>query len=464
MNRYKKLLQNILIFMFGNAFIKIILFFTIMLYTRHFSVEEFGKYEMVLQTINLLLPVFMFGTSEAVLRYSLDFKIKDDILLSNIFIINCVGIILLVVISPLMLFLGTWLKYTVVGMLVIFSQMWFTCGQQYAKGSGYNTVFIVAGITEALLQLSLVFLSLVFFNDKILTCLYAIFVSYFIAGIYMFIKMNLINKIQIKLYDLTFIKEVLKYSLPLMPNSICWWIMTTMNRYFLGYYLGLYSVGLFAIATKIPALISVASNVIFQAWQISAVEEYDAADKNIFFSNIMNICVSVISCMVAIVIVFVKPIMMVISTEDYFLAWIYIPPLLIATIFSALQSFVGTNYMAAKATNGALYTTVLGAVLSVILNFLLVPFYGIYGAIIATTFSYIVVLGTRLLGTRKYVKIIFNRAIIIFNTFGLGVLLIILYRGESTVEKVNILILVVMLVKNYKMVLLLREKNKGFTS
>ena len=78
-------------------------------------------------------------------------------------------------------------------------------------------------------------------------------------------------------------KEMLVYCIPMIPNSIMWWITDASDKYMIAFFVGVSSNGIYALAKKIPSVLSMLHSVFFQAWQLSAVEESEAKDKSHYY-------------------------------------------------------------------------------------------------------------------------------------------------------------------------------------
>src|SRR5699024_4817864 len=115
--------------------------------------------------------------------------------------------------------------------------------------------------------------------------------------------------------------------------------------------------GLYAVANKIPSLVSVFVTIFTQAWQISAIEEYKSKDSGKFFSQIMNLTIEVLFVGVALLTLFSKPIVVILSTQAYFPAWKVVPWLALAVLYSSLSSFLGTIYTSTMQTRYLFVTT-----------------------------------------------------------------------------------------------------------
>ena len=65
---------------------------------------------------------------------------------------------------------------------------------------------------------------------------------------------------------------------------------------------------------------------------------------------------------------------------------------------------MATSYTVHKDSFGYLFSGMFGALFNIVMNFMLIPLIGVYGAAIATCISYILVFVFRLFHTRKYIK------------------------------------------------------------
>ncbi|MFD1899696.1 lipopolysaccharide biosynthesis protein [Enterococcus termitis] len=95
MNKYKKLINNSIIFAVGNVGSKLILIFLMPFYTRYLTPGEFGTVDLVTTTTSMLLPIVSFSVYEAVLRYVLDKAYDESEIISNGTMITIIGSIFL---------------------------------------------------------------------------------------------------------------------------------------------------------------------------------------------------------------------------------------------------------------------------------------------------------------------------------------------------------------------------------
>lgn len=115
----------------------------------------------------------------------------------------------------------------------------------------------------------------------------------------------------------------------------------------------------------------------------------------------MYLCV----CLGSLLIVFNKTICRLLLQADFYIAFKYVPFLLLAAIFGCISIYFGTFYQAMKDNMMLMTSTMIGAVVNVILNFILIPWYEGLGAAIATVISYIIVVIIRVYDIEKKIPI-----------------------------------------------------------
>ena len=185
---------------------------------------------------------------------------------------------------------------------------------------------------------------------------------------------------------------MITYSLPLIPNSLMWWVMDASDKFIITYFLGVNANGIYAISKKLPTIIDTFHSIFNQAWQISAIEEADSANSVEFTSNVYKIYTYLLFLIVSGLLVVSRIVVEYLLSSSYYESWKYIPFLLLSVSFSSLSGFLSANFIANEKTSIIFKTTLYGAVVNTILNFILIPFIGINGAAIATMASYYMVL------------------------------------------------------------------------
>lgn len=95
----------------------------------------------------------------------------------------------------------------------------------------------------------------------------------------------------------------------------------------------------------------------------------------------------------------------VLYQKDFFEAWRIVPYLSVASVFEILSLFVGTIFTAAKKTKMIFATTTIGAISNVLLNLILIPKFGGFGAATATATSFFIVYEVRFAFSKRILRL-----------------------------------------------------------
>ena len=177
----------------------------------------------------------------------------------------------------------------------------------------------------------------------------------------------------------------------MVPSIILWWITNVSDRYMVTYFVGASENGLYTAASKIPNFVILFSTVFIDAWQLSAVDEYDSDSREAFFTKVFRVYSGGIFVVASALIFFCRIITKILVDDSYFNSWKFVPVLIIATSFSCLVNFLASVYMAEKKSFMGMVTALSGAITNIVLNFVLIPIMGATGAAVATVVSFVVV-------------------------------------------------------------------------
>jgi len=198
---------------------------------------------------------------------------------------------------------------------------------------------------------------------------------------------------------------MVKYTFPLIPTTVMWWLVGAFNRPLMEYHLGLHAIGIFGVANRFAGIQSVLFNIFSKSWTISVVEEFGKEGYSYFFNKMFRLIVTGLIFIFFIITVSSKLIVNVFTGPNFYDAWRYIPILTFGVIFSNISTLVGSNFAGAKKSKYLFYSSILVIISSLLFNALLIPKFGILGAAIAAPLSLIVMAVSRIFYVWKYVKI-----------------------------------------------------------
>jgi len=449
MNIYQKLFNNSLIFAAGNLGVKLVSIFLLPLYTFYLTPDEFGMVDLITITVSLVIPICTLSIINSILRFVMDKKYDKQSVLINSLFVSIIGFTIIVLAYPIVSLILPFKEYILYFYLFLFVQFINTLFAQFIRANGLIKLFAINGILTAFLLLLGNMIFLIGFQMSILGYFLSFILAYLISSIFIVIYGNIYKDINIKKMNLPLLKEMLIFSLPLIPNTLMWWIMGVSDRYLITYYLGLSATGLYAVAVKIPSILNIVNTIFFQAWQMSAIEEADSKEKSLFYTKVFNIFSVLMLTATSFIILILKPIMSVLVADSFFESWKYVPFLLLGVVFSSFSGFLGTNYIAAKKTSGVLKTSLVGGVINILLNVLLIPIIGINGAAIATMISFFLVWILRIRDTKVFVDIQINKLKLILTLIIIYIQIFVLYNVAANLE-MQILFFILLLLTNMK--------------
>lgn len=458
MDKYKKLAANTVIFAISKFSSSVLSFLLMPYVTAKLVSSDYSTADLIQQTANVLIPIVFLQINSAALRFALD-KDSDKTSVFTVGLRTTIEgfLVFLIFYYPITLIrlndtpLGDYAPLIYVFVLVSGTRQ--LC-QQFVRGCGYVKLYAFDGIlaTATTLLFNLLFLGP--FNWGVYGYVIAIIASDACSIIFLFIGAKLWKNVTFKRLPSNARKEMLKYSIPMVPSIILWWITNVSDRYMVTYFVGASENGLYTAASKIPNFVILFSTVFIDAWQLSAVDEYDSDSREAFFTKVFRVYSGGIFVVASALIFFCRIITKILVDDSYFNSWKFVPVLIIATSFSCLVNFLASVYMAEKKSFMGMVTALSGAITNIVLNFVLIPIMGATGAAVATVVSFVVVFVFRGFNTNKYVKIDFKLPVLISETVIIVAQCAIMIVMESGVVMyaLEAVLCVLMLLLNFKQI------------
>ncbi len=406
MGRGKKLAVDTLLFALSSFGSKILTLLLTPLYTAILSTEQYGIADLITVTINFIYPILTLAICDATLRFAFDANKSKNGILSTSLVFVVGSTLVLALCYPIVTIISQqFAAYWGIFVITYFFFNLHNCISNFIKGLGYTKLFALQGVvhTFTIICCNLVFL--LWFQWGLTGYLYSIIIGYSVSTLLMIFGAKLYQYIYPLNINKALIKEMLKYSIPMIPTILAWAVNTYIDKYMIIYFCGLSDSGIYSVAHKIPSIITTVTMIFTQAWQLSVIENYEKDSDGRFFTQVYQAFDLILVGLVIAVIPFSKMIASILFAKEYYTAWSAAPFLLISTLFSSLAGFLAAAFRAAKKTNGLMKSVVIGAVVNIVLNLILLNLVGLVGAAIATAVSFLVVWLLRLIDTQKLVAI-----------------------------------------------------------
>jgi O-antigen/teichoic acid export membrane protein len=407
-DKYTELIANTGVLAIGNFSSKILVFLLVPLYTSVLTTEEYGFYDLVMTTIQLLIPIFTLNVTDGVLRFALEnkdnLKRLVNISLKFLFFSLIPAIWVLGSISALGISKPV-ADYVVYIFLFYLFYMMNQYLIQLAKGMDKVNVMAIAGVMGTLATVTSCLVTLLVIKMGLKGFFFSNILGQALPTIYLICVLRLWKYVEISRYGNSDLQHrLLKYSTPLILSNIGWWLNNTSDKYIITYMSGISLNGLLSVAYKIPSILTIIYGLFIQAWQISAMKEYGTEESESFYNNIFLYLKYFVFFIAAFLILFTKPIAKVAFAKDFYEAWKFVPFLLMSSVFTASASFVAPILTSAYNTNTVAKSTIYGGILNIILNILLLLMIGSQGVAIATAISSFVIFYIRYCGLNGIIK------------------------------------------------------------
>ena len=421
-----KLGRHSLVYGLGNALSVAGGFLLIPLYTHVLSTEEYGILELLNRTADISMLVMFNGVRQAFIRYYFD---RDDIEWHKTVVASTLVFIVTACITIALIFFvfrgllaDALFKDAASGLLFVFMAAWLPFESLVRVGMTHLQIQMKS---VKYVSINFVKLVLVIISNIILVYVYRkgiigvlvtnIWVSAFIGLCFMsfFIKWSHL-KISFRL-----IKDLLKFGLPYLPTACFMFIINSSDRYFLSSYSSLDSVGIYALAYKIGMFgISLLMGPFGKVWPPFLFENYNNKDGPELISKVFTLY-TLVSVSVGLAISVASPIIIpLISGQAFHSAYKIVPFICLASIFYGMATLADAGILISKKTGYKPLIFGPASIISVVLNLILIPKYGVFGASITLALTFLTLLILNHIVANKFytLKIEYKKIFLIFSS------------------------------------------------
>ena len=403
-NKYLRLLSDVSVFAVGNLLAKLIQYCLLPLYTSAMTTETYGTAELLNNLSEMLFPIVTLAIYEAVFRFAVDPDQDLDALLyeSTALLVKmflgalAVGLILQKVIGY---------AYTYELMFVLAAYSFRMLFANYARGAGYVKVFSLNGIVNAFALAVFSWLFLIRLDYGVRGYLFALGCAHIASVVVLLIGAGIPQRLLLRKKDKPLLRRMLRYSIPMIFSDIAWVVTSMSGRYVILFACGAGIAGLYTAANELPAVMRVVSSVFQQAWQLNSAREFESGEQSAFYENVWRLYSAIILMFGAVVIAFTPVLAAMTLKKDFFEAWRYIPPMMLAVLIDCLAAYFGTIITACKQTKTAMNGMLMGAVINLVLAIALIRPFGIWGVLIASIICYLAIFVHRIIYAQREVTI-----------------------------------------------------------
>ena len=401
-SRTKRLGVNTILVFLGKAGSSLIGLLMLPFYTHWLTPADYGTTDLVFTYTSILVSVLSCCMADSLFIYAKGAS-EDDRkkYYSTGLLFLIVSSIIFVVVTLVVRMIGY--RFDIDG--VIFEHAWFilaitVCNalqlytQAFTQAIDKMKVFTLTGIV---FTISIALSSFVLLPTMGLTgYLWSYVFANVVSSVFSLVMSKSYRYLSAGDIDKSKCRELLIYGIPIIPNTIMWWLVSGINRPIMETSLGLAAVGLFAVANKIPAVISMLCGIFNTAWSITMLEEYGKMDFNEFFNKIVKSIFFILVLAGVFISIFSREIITIFAAKEYIEAWKYVPFLVFSVLLQNLSGLIGGIFSAQKKSKYFFYSSIWGAGTSLIFTYLLISKMGMNGVCLAMIISFLSMIVSRL--------------------------------------------------------------------
>lgn len=440
MSREKDLARNTAVLTFGKICTQCISFLLLPLYTSILEDYEYGTFDLMLTYATLLIPLVNWQFDQGIFRFLLDVrneKEKQNRLFSTVFAANFIHSLVFAVI---LMVVNYFIKINNFLFLILYviMQTFVALFLQFARGIGRNKVYAMASFISASTTVILNVLTLTFFHMGLRGLFEATLFAQIIASVYLCMELKLWKCFNIKYVSKSIYQEVRRYSLPLIPNNLAWWIVNVSDRTIVSYVLGVAVNGIYTVANKFSNVFIQFYNIFNLSWTETVSLHYQDQDRDTFLSEMIttmyklffSACTGIVALMP-----FIFPLLV---NEKYQDAYPQIIILMYAMLLRIIVGLYSSIYVATKESRKIAYTSAASAIINIVINLLFISKIGLYAASLSTFVAFGIMAIVRYVDINKTIHMKID-AKILGSSFVLAVLLMITYYMNQPI--INLIML-----------------------
>lgn len=385
-----------LVYGFGSAFDAIVGFLVLPIYTLNFSTEEYGIFSFLILISTFASSIFYLGATSSLTRSYFDYNNLEDrkkVVATSLYI-TLFGAIMQISLGlifseqlSIILFKTAIYKYHIILILIssallFINQFFYLLLRLLLKSIHIVSVSI---FSSAIFLLTL-WILLTYYEYGILSPVIAFNISYSIGTIILlFICRNYFSLIPKKRE----FKIQLIFGLPQLFIGFSYYTIDWIDRFFINEYLSLGDVGVYSFGYKISMIIHMIFIIPFsKVWATIRSENLNGNIEGLS-SKILTYYYLIGSILALLVVIFIKEFFMIFSRNiDYDSAQYVVPFVIFAHLLYGMINILDLGIFKYRKPIYTAIILIIHIPINIILNFILVPKFGYYGAALSTLITY----------------------------------------------------------------------------
>lgn len=385
----KFLLTHSSIYGVGTMVSQLVAFLMLPVYTRYLTPKDYGVLELIDITTTIIGIVVTIGIARALSRFYYEFseiREQNRVVSTTYLTYLTIGAISILLLFPLTgLFARTILDsavysyYFQISLINLLLGGAIDIGLMYLRIIKKPFVYISITITRLIMLFSLNIVFIAFLEKGVLGILYSTLITRIVISGLM--TVSILSKTNLR-FSLKLSKEMLTFSLPLIPATLANQLINQSDKYFVRYFFTIADTGIYSLARKlgnsIHLLITMPFMMVFMPRRFEIMNQPDA--KHIYASVFKYYCAVTIFIGLCISIL-IPEILVIMTTPEFYAAGKYVPLIALSMIIYSFHYHFEFGILWSKKTKYYAYINAGTAVLNVFTNLILIPLYGLWGGV-----------------------------------------------------------------------------------
>ncbi|NDJ57183.1 polysaccharide biosynthesis protein [Enterobacteriaceae bacterium 4M9] len=452
-----KTLNDFFKYFAGDLFVKGFMFISLPLLSRVMSPDDYGKMSLLNAAIMILYVFISLNLQNAVINSFMKNDVDFPRYLGTIIIGLVPTQLFLVLLCPFyapyiapLLSISVADLYWVLAICIMLSYIYIYTS--YLQGARLSSEFVKLNAISKIIEIFLIFLiAYLLLHNKYLSKVYAQIIVNIFVFIYIFRKIREIATFE---FDKAYFKMAMMFSVPLMVHVLSNSLLSQADRLIISKLMGDYSAGIYSFSYNLGMCVIIIITAWNSSWQPKLYSLINANAKKdicrVIYSS--SVIVAILSFFA---ILFSKEIVIILADRAYHDAINIIPVIIFGNaLIHVYLSYVNFTFFHKK-TMWVSLGTLMALLVNIVLNYMLIPIYGITGAAWATVGAYFLLAFFQYLISKYVIKEnpLSILLLIIYSTFFMTALYVSIEVNKLDIVHavtIKIIISVVILVLLYK--------------
>ena len=207
-------------------------------------------------------------------------------------------------------------------------------------------------------------------------------------------------------FDSARLKEMLRFSAPLVPSGIAVFVSNYIDRVMINHFLSLNVLGIYGLGFRLASVVNLVMVGFNHALTPLIYAHHQDKSTPAQIATIFRMFVAAASLFYLFLALFSTEILWIVTTEAFYPAAAVVVLLAPAVLLSNLYIFA-PGMAIGKKTQFIMMINIGGAFLHILLNWLLIPLYGYIGAAVATLLGYVAIFAIHVLISQRLYRVPF---------------------------------------------------------